>query len=172
MSITTKTGDDGTTGIMYGHRVSKRHPRVMANGAVDELNAALGMARVRSGGEPAAFLESVQKELVVIMGEIAVLPADRERYVAQGFPVVTPAMVARLDERITAAEASGVKTAGWDTPGSNEHNAALHVARAACRRAEREVCGVAEELDAVNPNVTVYLNRLSDLLWLMAQNAG
>src|SRR5215831_3164558 len=81
MSIITKTGDDGTTGLMYNRRVPKCHPRVEAYGAVDELNAALGMARARSADEfPQESLLAIQKDLVILMGELATLPEDMERY--------------------------------------------------------------------------------------------
>src|SRR5579864_7010555 len=98
MSIATKTGDDGTTGLMYNRRVSKCHPRVEAYGSVDELNAALGMARAAA---PAPFLRGrlleIQKDLVIVMGELATQTEDLPRYVKDGFPVVTPLLTAKLD---------------------------------------------------------------------------
>ena len=98
MSIATKTGDLGTTGLMYNHRVSKCHPRVEACGAVDELNAAIGFARATV---PHKFVSdqlfATQKELIALMGEIATLPEDFPRYTKDGFPVLQPAMTSRLD---------------------------------------------------------------------------
>src|SRR4051812_25051410 len=97
MSIATKTGDDGTTAVMYGRRLSKTDPRIAANGAVDELNAALGTVRAFSG-DPAVNepILVIQKELVLLMGELAVLPEDRDRYRAGGYAFVEAPMVDRL----------------------------------------------------------------------------
>src|SRR5208282_5827389 len=94
-SIVTKTGDDGTTGLMYNRRVSKCHPRVEAYGAVDELNTALGLAR--AAAPPFNLAEQViviQKELVILMGELATQPEDLPRYLQNGFSVVTGPMTA------------------------------------------------------------------------------
>src|SRR5271154_2997027 len=98
MSIVTRTGDDGTTGLMYNRRVSKCHPRVEAYGSVDELNAAIGLAR-GAGQTPSARerLLEIQKDLVVVMGELATQAEDLPRYIKDGFLVVTPALTARLD---------------------------------------------------------------------------
>src|SRR5208282_579622 len=98
MSIATKTGDGGTTGLMYNRRVSKCHPRVEAGGAVDELNAALGLAR--AAAPDAALgrrLEGIQKELVILMGELATQTEDLPRYIKDGFAVVTGELTAKLD---------------------------------------------------------------------------
>src|SRR5271166_6496892 len=106
MSIATKTGDGGTTGLMYNRRVPKTHPRVEAYGAVDELNAALGLARATSVGTPAAtHLLAAQNDLVSVMGELATAPEDRERYIRDGYTVVTPAMTARLEQLVREIEA-------------------------------------------------------------------
>lgn len=171
MSITTKTGDDGTTAVLFGRRVAKTHQRVVASGAVDELNAALGMARAVAEPELAEEIARIQKGLIAFMGEVAVLAEDRERFVQTNLPKFTPQEVTLAEQRIAALEARGVKTDGWDTPGRSPAHAALHYARAVCRRAEREVLRCGDELRAGNPYLMVYLNRLSDLLWLMAQHA-
>ena len=109
MSIVTKTGDDGTTALMYGRRVPKNHPRVEAYGTVDELNAALGLARATVRED---FLRenllAIQKDLVVLMGELAVLPEDLPRYVKDGYSVVAPAMTAKLDALVRDIEAQKV----------------------------------------------------------------
>lgn len=170
MSIVTKTGDGGTTALMYGRRVSKNHPRVEAYGTVDELNAALGLARASAGED---FLRenllAIQKELVVLMGELAVLPEDLSRYVKDGYSVVAPEMTAKLDALVREVEAQNVSFKGWATPGATPASAALDVARTVCRRAERRVCGLREAGELKNAEIVVYLNRLSDLLWLMAR---
>src|SRR5881394_3173774 len=98
MSIVTKTGDGGTTGLMYGRRVSKCHPRVEAYGAVDELNAALGLARATApAGNYAERLLAIQNDLVIVMGELATASEDLPRYQKDGYSFVTNALTAKLD---------------------------------------------------------------------------
>ena len=95
MSIVTKTGDAGTTALMYGRRVPKNHPRVEACGAVDELNAAMGLARATATDDfIVRNLPAIQKDLIVLMGELGVLPEDLPRYVRDGYSLVTPALTA------------------------------------------------------------------------------
>jgi cob(I)alamin adenosyltransferase len=170
MSIVTKTGDQGTTALMYGRRVPKNHPRVEAYGTVDELNAALGLARATVRED---FLRenllALQKDLVVLMGELAVLPEDLSRYVKDGYSTVAPAMTAKLDALVRDIEAQNVSFKGWATPGATSASATLDVARTVCRRAERRVCALQEAGELKNAETLIYLNRLSDLLWLMAR---
>ena len=170
MSIATKTGDDGTTGLMYGRRVAKTDPRIAANGAVDELNAALGMVRATlTDPFVTDAVLAIQKELVLLMGELAVLPQDRERYAAGGFHFVEKAMVDALTERIDDLEKNHrISYHGWATPGATLGSATLDVARTVCRRAERAVAVLAESSPPVNAEILRYLNRLSDLCWLWA----
>ena len=170
MSIVTKTGDQGTTALMYQRRVPKNHARVEACGAVDELNAALGLSRATAEQEAVrAHLLAVQKDLGGVMGELATTPEDYARYVKDGYAVVTSAMTARLESLIRELEADKVSARGWATPGSSLHAAALDMARTVCRRAERRVCALQESDQLQNPELIVYLNRLSDLLWLLAR---
>lgn len=170
MSIVTKTGDDGTTGLMFGKRVSKTDQRLSAFGAVDELNANLGLARSLSQNQSTAQeLFRLQKELVILMGELSVLGEDRQRYQDKGFHFVNETMVNELENKIKAVEAHGVSFQGWDTPGANPAAAALHMGRTICRRAEREVWALKEKEEISNVQITLYLNRLSDWLWLLAQ---
>ena len=171
MSIATKTGDDGTTALMFGRRVPKTDPRVGAYGIVDELNAALGMVRA-AVQEP--FISepvfSIQKELVILMGELAVADEDRERYAKGGYDFVIPAMVDRLTALVDDLEKNHkVSFKHWATPGATLGSAALDVARTTCRRAERAVAGLLEKNIPVNPEIIRYLNRLSDLCWLYAR---
>jgi len=172
MSIATKTGDGGTTGLMYNRRVPKNHPRVEACGAIDELNAAIGLARASAGSD---FLDErllpVQKDLVTIMGELATLPEDLPRYAKDGFVRVTAEMVAKLDEVVALIESRNVSFKGWATPGANPASAALDVARTVCRRAERRVCDLRDRGQVENEAILFYLNRLSDALWLLARAA-
>src|SRR5438034_1023653 len=145
MSIITKTGDDGTTGLMYNRRVSKCHPRVEAYGSVDELNAAIGLARATTDRQ---FIREnlllVQKDLVILMGELATLVEDLPRYVKDGYQLVTPELTAKLDQLVQQMEARPVSFKGWATPGANPGSAALDLARTACRRAERRACALHE----------------------------
>ncbi|HZQ46251.1 MAG TPA: cob(I)yrinic acid a,c-diamide adenosyltransferase [Verrucomicrobiae bacterium] len=170
MSIATKTGDRGTTGLMYNRRVSKCHPRVEAYGCVDELNAAIGLARAT--GEEDFVRDNllvIQKDLVILMGELATAVEDLPRYVKDGFSRVTPEMTAKLDRLVKEIEAQKVTFKGWATPGSTVHSAALDVARTVCRRAERRVCTLQETNQLHNAEIIIYLNRLADLLWLFAR---
>ena len=172
MSIVTKTGDSGTTGLMFNRRVSKCHPRVEAYGAVDELNSTLGLARATAEHD---FVHSsvlaIQKELVTVMGELATLPEDLPRYQKAGYPLVTRQLTAKLDRLIKKIEAQNICFSSWATPGATTHSAALDVARTTCRRAERRVCALHEAGQLRNDEIIVFLNRLSDLLWLFARSA-
>src|SRR5882724_6628449 len=109
MSIATKTGDQGTTGLMYNRRVSKCHPRVEAYGCVDELNAALGLARATSEKDfVRENLLLIQKDLVVLMGELATQPEDLPRYVKDGYALVTSAMTVKLEHLVKEIESQQV----------------------------------------------------------------
>jgi cob(I)alamin adenosyltransferase len=170
MSISTKTGDSGTTGLMYNRRVSKTSPRVEACGNLDELNATLGLARAAALDE---FVRDrilkVQQDLIVLMGEVGTEPADLPRYQKDGFPLVTPELTRMLDELVKRVEAEKVSFKGWATPGATMGSAALDLARTVCRRAERSVCALSDAGQLQNPEILVYLNRLSDALWLLAR---
>src|SRR5690349_12784905 len=140
MSIATRTGDNGTTALMYKRRVPKTHPRVEACGSIDELNAALGMARAVGGNKPMQEeLLAIQKQLITVMGELATVPEDRERYVRDGFALTTPEITTRLDSLVQQIESQNISFKGWATPGATLLSAALDVARTTCRRAERRV---------------------------------
>jgi cob(I)alamin adenosyltransferase len=170
VSIVTKTGDKGTTALMYGRRVSKTHPRVEACGCVDQLNAALGLARATAEHDFIRdHLLPIQKELIILMGELAVAKEDLERYVKDGYSLVKPEMTAQLDKLVSEIEAQKISFKGWATPGANQNSAALDLARTTCRRAERRVCALQEAGDPQNPEILIYLNRLADLLWLFAR---
>ena len=170
MSIATKTGDSGTTGLMYNRRVSKCHPRVEAYGCVDELNTALGMARATSEHPfVGQNLLAIQKDLVILMGELATGVEDLARYVRDGFTLVGPEMTAKLDVLVREIESQNVSYRGWVTPGATIDSAALDLGRTTCRRAERRVCALQETNQLQNAEIIIYLNRLSDLLWLFAR---
>jgi cob(I)alamin adenosyltransferase len=170
MSIVTKSGDQGTTGLMYNRRVSKWHPRVEAYGAVDELNAAIGLARADAEDEfVQESLAAIQKDLVRLMGELATAVEDLPRYVKDGHEPVSSGMTNRLEGLVGKIEAAKVSPAGWATPGASMASAALDLARTVCRRAERRACALHDSGQLQNPEIVVYLNRLSDLLWLFAR---
>jgi len=170
MSIVTKTGDKGMTALMYGRRVSKCHPRVEAYGCVDELNTALGLARASAEQD---FVQNslfvIQKDLVSLMGELATAVEDLPRYVKDGYTLVTSQLTHKLDTLVKEIEAQSVSFKGWATPGSCLSSAALDMARTVCRRAERRVCALQEADQLQNSEIIIYLNRLADLLWLMAR---
>ena len=170
MSIATRTGDNGTTGLMYNRRVSKCHARVEAYGTVDELNAALGLARASAQHEfVSGNLLAIQQDLVTLMGELATGTEDLPRYAKDGFTLVSAAMTSKLDQHVAEIEAQSVTFKGWATPGATLNSAALDVARTVCRRAERHVCALHEAGQLQNPEIVIYLNRLADLLWLFAR---
>jgi cob(I)alamin adenosyltransferase len=170
MSIATRTGDDGSTSLLYGRRVAKTHPRVIAYGTLDELNASLGMARATATDAwVREVLLATQQELVGLMGELAVEDADRDRYLSSKLARLQEAHLARLDDVVATLEARSIAFTGWATPGGTLHAAALDVARTVCRRSEREVVGLAETGAVLNPLTLRYLNRLSDVLWLLAR---
>src|SRR5262249_26847137 len=151
MSIVTKTGDNGTTALMYNRRVSKSHPRVEACGAIDELNATLGFALAFSETEFVRdCLHAIQKDLIALMGEIATVLEDLPRYIKDGYSVVTPDMTARVERAANEIEAQNPLFKGWALPGANASAAALDLARTVCRRAERRVCNLREKGELQN----------------------
>jgi len=167
MSIVTKTGDEGETSLMYGRRVSKTDPRVEAYGCVDELNAALGLVRAVSENEfVAKEILAAQKDLITLMGELATAREDIERYVKDGFKLTTVLMVDRLTSVIVELEKDkSLYPKDWVIPGGNTVSAALDFARTTCRRAERSVAALKD----LNGEILRYLNRLSDLCWILAR---
>ena len=126
MSICTKTGDKGTSGLMYNRRVPKNHPRLEAYGTVDELNAAIGVARAGSKEEfVTAKLLQMQKDLVDVMGELATDSADLERYAKDGYRIIGPELASTLEGWIGEIEAQKVSFKHWATPGATADSAAI-----------------------------------------------
>jgi len=165
--IYTKRGDDGTTGLLFGGRVPKNAKRIEVNGAVDEAQAALGVARAElaRGSELADLLVAIERDLWVLMAEVATAPANRRKLVA-GTSLVTPEMVAALEGRIDELNERFEMPTEFVVPGQNRVAALLDVARTVVRRGERLVVTAMADLDT---QVGPYLNRLSDLLWTMAR---
>jgi cob(I)alamin adenosyltransferase len=166
MSIATKHGDKGDTGLIGGARVSKADARVEAYGTVDELGAALGFARsICDDAEVRELAKAIQRELFTVAGAIA-SPAGGEE---SETTYVTPEMVEALTAHVDRIEATEGILSDWSLPGDHAAAAAFDVARTVCRRAERCVVRLAETGAAVNAQVVPYLNRLSDLIWLMGR---
>ena len=161
--ISTRTGDDGTTGLVFGGRVRKDDRRIEALGTIDEAQAAIGMARAEAGADSplARVLTTAARDLYTVMAEVATAPEDLPKLTARP----DEAMVAALDEALSAAKEQVVITTDFVLPGEDRVSAALHVARTVVRRAERV------SLDVVDPSSSVvpYLNRLSDLLFALAR---
>jgi cob(I)alamin adenosyltransferase len=155
---------------MYGRRVSKDSPRVEANGEVDELNACVGVARAQIQSSGKSLLEKIQKALVGLMGELAVATEDLPRYEADGYARIKDEDLALLDKEIERLEKDAPPAKGWSTPGGNLEWAALDLARAVCRRAERGVWQLEKKEGNVRIIIPRYLNRLSDLLWLLERD--
>jgi cob(I)alamin adenosyltransferase len=156
---------------MYGHRVPKADARVDAYGCVDELSAALGLARsIPIDKFISDEILAAQKDLIIVMGELATAPGDRERYVRDGFHITTSAMVDRVTAVIEGLEKDeSLYPKDWVIPGGTHVSAALDFARATCRRAERHIAAFSTSDVRFNVEILRYLNRLSDLCWVLAR---
>ena len=168
MKIYTRGGDDGTTGLYFGGRVAKTDAPIEVNGAVDEAQAALGAARAwaERGGEVDALLVSVERDLWVLMAEVATSEENRRKLV-DGASKVTAAMVERLESEIDRLSAASEMPREFVVPGEDHLSAAFDVARTVVRRAERVAVARRVESSYVGP----YLNRLSDFVWALARFA-
>jgi cob(I)alamin adenosyltransferase len=166
LKIYTRKGDDGTTGLLYGGRVAKDGPRPEAYGTVDELQALLGAARAECepAGELDGLLIGVERDLWVLMAEVATDPANQAK-LTDGASRVTAEMVTALERHIDDVSARFEMPAEFVVPGQNRVAALLDVARTVARRAERRVISLGDPPAQVVP----YLNRLSDLLWALAR---
>ncbi len=167
MKIYTRTGDDGTTGLLGGGRVSKNDPRLKAYGAIDELNAVLGVAR--AGGVSALsdeVLLTLQNQMFDLGAELAAPDAAKH-----GAQFLTDEVIARLESWIDLLEADLAPLQAFILPGGASAAAALHLARCVCRRAEREIVALSETVP-VRPLVVKYVNRVSDLLFVLARTAN
>jgi cob(I)alamin adenosyltransferase len=166
MKIYTRTGDDGTTGLLYGGRVPKDSPVISANGAVDEAQSALGMVRaeVERDSELDEILVRLERDLYVLMAEVATAEVNRPK-LKPGVTLVTSDMVASLEDLIDELSGRFPPIKDFVVPGHDRVSAGLDVARTVTRRAERTA------LAAIPPgsHAGAYLNRLSDLLWTMAR---
>ena len=171
MSITTTTGDGGETGLLYGGRVPKDDPRTEAYGALDEATSALGLARsLEADPSRAQRLLALQKELFVVGAELATGPGHRGE-LEKHFAVVTGGMVDALHREIRGLEARVPLPAGFVIPGGTPAAAAIDLARTMVRRAERRAVSLQRRGDLENAEVLRYLNRCSDLLFMLAREA-
>jgi cob(I)alamin adenosyltransferase len=170
MRIYTRTGDEGDTGLFGGERVGKEAARLEAYGSVDELNAALGWARVVvSDADLAELLHQIQGHMLEMGADLAT--PERDQVGSRQVPRIAAARVAALETEIDRLEQELPPLTRFILPGGSEAGARLHLARTICRRAERRVVAVARE-ETVNAEVVRYLNRLSDLLFVMARVAS
>ena len=162
MSIATKRGDGGQTGLAGGIRVSKTNPRVECYGTIDELISQMGFARAICGdAEVAGRIERIQRELYKVGSAIATPPESKKTP-----PEITVAMVDALEAEVHQMEAEPGVLGDWSLPGGAPDSAAFDVARTVCRRAERLATGLMEAGVIQNPSILAYINRLSDVLWL------
>jgi cob(I)alamin adenosyltransferase len=178
--VATGRGDDGTTGLLFGGRVSKDDPRTEAYGTVDEAVAAMGVARARLDAlyardqlpeQLAGLAEAIlrmQRELFVVAAELATRADARDR-LRDGVTRVDESMVIRLEEDLQAAETGLTLGNEFVVPGASELSAQIEVARTIVRRAERRAIGLSEAGHAPGPWLIPYLNRLADLLWVLAR---
>src|SRR5918999_879503 len=167
--IYTRTGDDGTTGLLYGGRVPKDDLVTHAYGTVDEAVAALGLARATTSDPRAADeILALQRELFVVGADLAANPAERDR-LQEGVSLVTIAMTERLESLIDALVAAHPLPNAFVVPGANPGSAALDVARSVVRRAERRCVEWRHAGGAGTDEGLRYLNRLSDLLFCLAR---
>ena len=165
MSIATKTGDDGSTALTGGTRVSKADLRVEAYGTVDELNAALGLAHsFCTDPEIRQYTEDIQRTLFRVGGALS-RPANR----ADNKTLITATDVDTVTQLVHAIESVEGILSDWSLPGAHRESAAYELARTICRRAERCAVRLHESGEDVSPEVLAYLNRLSDLLWLFGR---
>lgn len=167
MKIYTKTGDDGTTGLIGGVRVAKNDPRIECYGTVDELNAAIGLAAVIAGTGLLEQLRAIQSDLFALGSHLAVHEQSSQR---DALPRPDDSMITRLESQIDATTAGLPPLRNFILPGGGELAARLHLCRTICRRAERLV--VAMPSSSTIAFTIRYLNRLSDWLFVQARQAN
>ena len=165
MSISTKRGDGGQTGLAGGIRTSKADIRVEAYGTVDELNTVLGFARsICDDAEIVSWTETIQRTLFRLGSAIATPPASKKLP-----PVISPEDVDLLTNLVHKIEATEGILSDWSLPGAHTQSAAYEIARTVCRRAERNTVRLIESGEDVKPEILAYLHRLSDVIWLFGR---
>jgi cob(I)alamin adenosyltransferase len=172
VSIATRTGDKGTTGLLHGQRVAKDHPQIEAVGAFDGLNVEVGAAKLASADPRIReALLQVQGSLVALMGELACAEEDLEKYEKSKFAKLSESDLGRLDSLVATLETKGLTFDGWATPGANARALAFDRARVMARKAERSLAALPHSGRNVRPLLQQWTNRLSDVLWLLAREA-
>lgn len=169
MKIYTKTGDDGTTGLIGGVRVGKDDLRIECYGTMDELNALLGLCDVLSDDAMKQMIEPVQNELFVLGAHLATPETQLDKQ--KSLPPLDDAAIDRLEQQIDAMEKSLPALQHFILPGGTELGARLHIARTVCRRVERLLVHFAKS-HFVEPIILTYVNRLSDWLFVLARSAN
>lgn len=172
MSIITGRGDSGETDLLFGKRIPKTSARIGALGAVDELNAALGLARAAASNEGwIKLIDGLQSRLVGLMGQLACLPEDEARYAEKNYARLAQADLDWVVAEAHSYEARGVKFTGWARPGAEGSLSRAHLdySRSVARRAERSILTLHESGEAVPEVVRLFFNRVSDLLWILAR---
>lgn len=173
--IYTKLGDDGSTGLLFGGRISKGNPLIRTVGSIDEAVAALGMARAQcTQAATGEIILRVQRDLFVVAADLIANPHARERLVA-GVSRVTADMVAHVESLIDRLLAEHALRPVFIVPGANPVSAALDLARAIARRAEQNLVAFADtagDEHELNPQARNYLNRVSDLIYVLARSAA
>jgi cob(I)alamin adenosyltransferase len=168
MKIYTRTGDDGSTGLIGGSRVAKDDAAIECYGTVDELNATIGAAVIVADADAREWLGQVQAELFTIGSHLAT-PAGASQ--AKSLPAMDGNWVTRLEQQIDAAETTLTPLRNFILPGGTEFAARLHVARTVCRRGERLLVATARQRP-IDPLIVTYMNRLSDWLFVQARRAN
>jgi cob(I)alamin adenosyltransferase len=170
MSIATKHGDSGQTGLVGGVRISKADPRVETYGTVDELNATLGFARsICQNKQICEWTEEIQKTLFRVGAALATPPESKTPEDKKAPVTVSAEDVEKLTALVYSMEATEGILSDWSLPGAHTEAAAYEVARTVCRRAERDVVRFAESGEPVDSQILAYLNRLSDVIWLFGR---
>lgn len=165
MSIATKRGDNGETGLAGGIRVSKGSLRVETYGTIDELNSTMGFARsICEDDEIRGAVKTIQQELFQVGSAVATPPGSKKQP-----PEITAEMVEALTTQVHLIESADGILDDWSLPGAHPTAAAFDLARTVCRRAERNLVRLVESGEKINPQILAYLNRLSDLLWLFGR---
>jgi cob(I)alamin adenosyltransferase len=164
-SVSTKRGDGGQTSLVGGVRISKSNLRVEAYGTIDELNSVMGFARsICEDAEVCELVKTIQRELFVVGSSLATAPDSQKRPSS-----VTTDMVDALTAQVHHIENTEEILFDWSLPGEHKVSAAFDMARTVCRRAERNIVRLTESAEQIDPNILPYVNRLSDLLWLLGR---
>lgn len=173
MSVITKRGDEGQTDLMFRKRISKTDARLEAYGSIDELNSALGLARAAGLREESEeTINSVQEKLIGLMGELATLEEDLPEYDRRGYKRISEDDLDWIEGKAKKIEEEGnIRFRGWSRPGKDITlgGAHLDMARTICRRAERRIAVLREAQQLSNVTSAIFVNRLSDLIWLLAR---